>query len=59
MDDLAATEARLLELGGTAIPSARARLVGKTGRGGEFAIATLADPDGIRIELVQRIDAAG
>ena len=55
VDDIEGTEARLLELGGTPIPAAHSRVPGRTAQGGQFALAALCDPDGIRIELVQRL----
>ena len=51
VDDIAATEARLLELGGAAIPGARVYFDRKPAA---ISLIFLADPDGIRIELLQR-----
>ena len=51
VDDIAATEARLLALGGVAIPGARARLDRQPA---DISLVFLADPDGTRIELLQR-----
>lgn len=49
VDDADATQARLLELGGTAIPGARLYIDAKA-----ITLLFLADPDGTRIELLQR-----
>lgn len=51
VDDIASTEARLVELGGSAIPGAGLHL-----DGGPVTISVvfLSDPDGSRIELLQR-----
>jgi lactoylglutathione lyase len=56
VDDLSATEARLLELGGETIPGARLDF-----ERGPVAISILflADPDGTRIELLQRRGVPG
>jgi len=51
VDDIAATEERLLALGGVAIPGARARLDRQPA---DISLVFLADPDGTRIELLQR-----
>jgi catechol 2,3-dioxygenase-like lactoylglutathione lyase family enzyme len=48
--DLAAVEARLIELGATPIESTRSHIPMRTG---SMDVLFLADPDGIRIELVQ------
>jgi lactoylglutathione lyase len=50
VDDLRAVEARLVELGATAIESTRCTVPMPTG---SMDVLFLADPDGIRIELVQ------
>jgi catechol 2,3-dioxygenase-like lactoylglutathione lyase family enzyme len=51
VDDVAATVAHLVELGGSAIPGARVTL----GRAPvEITVLFVADPDGTRIELLQR-----
>ena len=51
VDDVAGTEARLVELGGSSIPGARVTL----GRAPvEITVVFVADPDGTRIELLQR-----
>jgi catechol 2,3-dioxygenase-like lactoylglutathione lyase family enzyme len=49
VDDADATQARLLELGGAAIPGARLYIDEKA-----ITLLFLADPDGTRIELLQR-----
>jgi glyoxylase I family protein len=49
VDDVDATHARLLELGGAAIPGARLYIEPKA-----ITLVFLTDPDGIRIELLQR-----
>jgi len=49
VDDADATEARLLALGGTKIPGARLYIDAKA-----ITLVFLADPDGTRIELLQR-----
>ena len=51
VDDIAATEARLLELGGKPLPEARVHFDREHAA---FTIVFLADPDGTRIELLQR-----
>ena len=51
VDDAAKTEARLLDLGGTEIEGARV-YIDRPHAG--FTIVFLADPDGTRIELLQR-----
>jgi hypothetical protein len=51
VDDIAATEQRLLGLGGTAIPEARIRIDRKPAA---ISLVFLCDPDGTRIELLQR-----
>lgn len=51
VDDVAATEERLLSLGGSPIPDARVYL--EKGPA-PISIVFLADPDGTRIELLQR-----
>jgi lactoylglutathione lyase len=51
VDDIAATEGRLLELGGASLPDARV-LIDKGPV--PISIVFLADPDGTRIELLQR-----
>jgi lactoylglutathione lyase len=56
VDDLAATEARLLELGGKAIPGARMHIERAPV---EISVVFLADPDGTRIELLQRRGVPG
>jgi catechol 2,3-dioxygenase-like lactoylglutathione lyase family enzyme len=48
--DLAAVEARLIELGATPIESTRSHIPMRTA---SMDVLYLADPDGIRIELVQ------
>jgi glyoxylase I family protein len=49
VDDIDATHAHLIELGGAAIPGARLHIEPKA-----ITLLFLADPDGIRIELLQR-----
>ena len=49
VDDADATQKRLIELGGTAIPGARLYIDEKA-----ITLLVLADPDGTRIELLQR-----
>jgi catechol 2,3-dioxygenase-like lactoylglutathione lyase family enzyme len=56
VDDIAATEARLLELGATALQGARVHLDRAPT---PITLIFLADPDGTRIELLQRHAAAG
>src|SRR5262245_54702961 len=51
VDDAAKTEARLLDLGGIALPQARVYI--ERPHAG-FTIVFLTDPDGTRIELLQR-----
>ena len=51
VDDIDATEARLLELGGVAIPGARLHIDRPPM---EITVVFLADPDGSRIELLER-----
>jgi catechol 2,3-dioxygenase-like lactoylglutathione lyase family enzyme len=51
VDDAGKTEARLLELGGIALPEARV-YIDRPHAG--FTIVFLTDPDGTRIELLQR-----
>ena len=51
VEDIAATEARLLELGGKPLPEARVHFDREHAA---FTIVFLADPDGTRIELLQR-----
>jgi len=46
VEDVAATAARLVELGGTVIESTHLR--------GPFELVFLADPDGTRVELMRR-----
>jgi lactoylglutathione lyase len=51
VDDIAETEARLITLGASKVPDARVVV----DRGPvEISIVILADPDGTRIELLQR-----
>lgn len=50
VDDIRATETHLLALGGTRVEGARVRFEGPT----PVSLIFLADPDGTRIELVQR-----
>jgi lactoylglutathione lyase len=51
VDDIAETEAKLLALGANEVPDARVVV----GRGSmTISIAILADPDGTRLELLQR-----
>jgi catechol 2,3-dioxygenase-like lactoylglutathione lyase family enzyme len=54
VDDAAAIEARLLQLGGSALPKARVHIAGKG-----ITLVFLTDPDGTRIELLQRHTPAG
>jgi lactoylglutathione lyase len=49
VDDIGATEARLIALGGVALPDARVYLEPV-----KIALVFLTDPDGTRIELLQR-----
>jgi catechol 2,3-dioxygenase-like lactoylglutathione lyase family enzyme len=56
VDDIASTEARLLELGATALPGARVHLDRAPT---PITLIFLADPDGTRIELLQRHGSAG
>lgn len=51
VDDVGATEARLLELGGARLPEARVHFDRPHA---SFTIVFLTDPDGTRIELLQR-----
>jgi catechol 2,3-dioxygenase-like lactoylglutathione lyase family enzyme len=51
VDDVEATQARLLDLGGRAIPGARMELGGTPPA---VIVVFVTDPDGIRIELLQR-----
>jgi catechol 2,3-dioxygenase-like lactoylglutathione lyase family enzyme len=51
VDDIEATEAALLALGGAAIPDARVRIDKPSAA---ISLVFLADPDGTRIELLQR-----
>jgi catechol 2,3-dioxygenase-like lactoylglutathione lyase family enzyme len=51
VDDIGATEARLLQLGGVALPDARVRLERSPAA---ISLVFLTDPDGTRIELLQR-----
>jgi lactoylglutathione lyase len=51
VDDLPAVERRLVELGGTVIESSRTHQHAEGG--GSVDILFVADPDGVRIELVQ------
>jgi catechol 2,3-dioxygenase-like lactoylglutathione lyase family enzyme len=56
VDDVAATESRLVELGGSSVPGARVTM----GRAPiEITVVFVADPDGTRIELLQRRSAPG
>ncbi|MFD0685980.1 VOC family protein [Actinomadura fibrosa] len=50
VDDLRAVEERLLKLGATAIESMRSHI---PMRDGAMDVLFLADPDGVRIELIQ------
>ena len=52
VSDLAATEARLVALGATPVESSRTHV---PMRDGSMDVVFLADPDGIRIELVQEV----
>jgi glyoxylase I family protein len=54
VDDIAATEARLLALGGGALPDARVLLDRAPA---PISLVFLTDPDGTRIELLQRHSA--
>jgi catechol 2,3-dioxygenase-like lactoylglutathione lyase family enzyme len=54
VDDVDATAARLVELGGAAIPGARMQLGGTPPA---ITVVFVTDPDGIRIELLQRRQA--
>jgi catechol 2,3-dioxygenase-like lactoylglutathione lyase family enzyme len=56
VDDAAKTEASLLELGGVALPRARV-YIDRPHAG--FSIVFLTDPDGTRIELLQRHPKSG
>lgn len=56
VDDAAKTEVRLLELGGIALPQARV-YIDRPHAG--FSIVFLTDPDGTRIELLQRHSKSG
>jgi lactoylglutathione lyase len=56
VDDIAATEARLLALGAAPIPGARVHLDRKPAA---ISLVFLADPDGTRIELLQRHGTRG
>ena len=49
VDDIVAAEARLIELGGVALPDARVYL-----DAAGISLVFLTDPDGTRIELLQR-----
>jgi catechol 2,3-dioxygenase-like lactoylglutathione lyase family enzyme len=51
VDDIAATEARLLGLGGKHLPEARVHFDREHAA---FTLVFLTDPDGTRIELLQR-----
>jgi catechol 2,3-dioxygenase-like lactoylglutathione lyase family enzyme len=51
VDDIDGTEARLLSLGGVSIPEARVHL---TKGPAPISLLFLTDPDGTRIELLQR-----
>jgi len=51
VDDIVATEARLLELGGLELPDARVHLDRTPAA---ISLVFLTDPDGTRIELLQR-----
>jgi len=51
VDDIVATEACLLALGGVALPDARVRLDRQPAA---ISLVFLTDPDGTRIELLQR-----
>jgi glyoxylase I family protein len=51
VDDIAGTEANLLALGGASIPDARIRIDRKPA---SISLVFLTDPDGTRIELLQR-----
>jgi catechol 2,3-dioxygenase-like lactoylglutathione lyase family enzyme len=51
VDDIDATVARLLDLGGMAIPGARMQLGGTPPA---VTVVFVTDPDGIRLELLQR-----
>lgn len=51
VDDVAETEARLLALGGTVVPDARVVVDRSPAK---ISIVIIADPDGTRIELLQR-----
>jgi lactoylglutathione lyase len=54
VDDVAYTEARLLSLGATQVPDARVVVERPPAK---ISIVILADPDGTRIELLQRHEA--
>ena len=56
VDDIAATEARLLELGASALQGARVHLDRAPT---PITLVFLADPDGTRIELLQRHVSTG
>jgi catechol 2,3-dioxygenase-like lactoylglutathione lyase family enzyme len=56
VDDIVATEARLLELGGVALPDARVHLDRVPAA---ISLVFLTDPDGTRIELLQRHTVPG
>lgn len=51
--DMAAVEARLVELGGTVVESTRTRM--DFPDGGYMALLFLADPDGTRVELMETV----
>jgi lactoylglutathione lyase len=51
VDDIGGTEGRLLELGGVALPDARVHLDRMPA---SISLVFLTDPDGTRIELLQR-----
>jgi catechol 2,3-dioxygenase-like lactoylglutathione lyase family enzyme len=51
VDDVVETEERLLALGGTSIPDARVRIEREPAA---ISLVFLCDPDGTRIELLQR-----
>jgi glyoxylase I family protein len=56
VDDIAATETRLLALGGLSLPGARVHIDKGTV---SISLVFLTDPDGTRIELLQRHEVAG
>ena len=56
VDDVAETEARLLGVGGQRLPDARVRLDREPAA---ISLVFLTDPDGTRIELLQRHSVGG